>query len=121
VILQIFQGVGPSTGTKKEGTADVFSRRHTQSKVYWQTGKDKTKGAAGVDASGLQKQGSVDLKLLKESQQAMEPSELIKVSDAEVSKGGFWIMDYNTMFSASLLLVCDMAGPINAPLLSLGY
>jgi hypothetical protein len=72
--------VGPSTGIKKEGTADVFSRRHTQSKVYWQTGK-QGEAAAGAAVSGLQKQGSIDLKLLKASHEKMEPSELIKVGD----------------------------------------
>jgi hypothetical protein len=78
--LQIFQGVGASSGSKKDGP-DVFSRRHTQSKVYWQTGKDKQqdKAAAGAEGGGMQRQGSVDLTLLKGKLKSMEPSELIKV------------------------------------------
>lgn len=79
---QIFQGVGPSSGIKKEGKEgnDVFSRRHTQSKVYWQTSKEKQEAAKAAAAEGgMQRQGSVDVTLLQGKQKTMAPSELIKV------------------------------------------
>lgn len=69
-------------------TADVFSRRHTQSKVYWATGRGKAAAAdaAGGEAGGLPQQplqrtasGAADVELLKGSLKKMEPSELIKV------------------------------------------
>ncbi|WIA39359.1 hypothetical protein OEZ86_005468 [Tetradesmus obliquus] len=86
-VLKIFQGVGPSTGIKKEGKEgnDVFSRRHTQSKVYWQTSKEKQEAAKAAAAEGgMQRQGSVDVTLLQGKQKTMAPSELIKVLDLKI-------------------------------------
>jgi hypothetical protein len=73
-------------------TADVFSRRHTVSKVYWAT-KKRPEGAAGAEAQKQQEQqqqqqqerlrrtssGAADVELLKGSLKRMDPAELIKV------------------------------------------
>lgn len=65
-------------------TADVFSRRHTQSKVYWATGGNK--GAAAAQAAEQQQQlrrtsssGAADVETLKGSLKKLDPTELIKV------------------------------------------
>lgn len=91
--LKIIQGPVPGAAAKaaqKEGM-DVFSRRHTQSKVYWATGKDKEKekegaGQGGGEGGVLQRQGSssVNVSLLNKHQKQLEPSDLIKVLDLSV-------------------------------------
>jgi hypothetical protein len=61
-------------------TADVFSRRHTQSKVYWATGGNK--GAAAAQAAELRRtssSGAADVETLKGSLKKLDPTELIKV------------------------------------------
>jgi hypothetical protein len=73
--------------------SDVFSRRHTQSKVYWHT-KGNKKEAEDQEqqqqqqqqGSGLLRQGSgaPDVTLLKQSLRQLEPADLIKVLELEV-------------------------------------
>jgi hypothetical protein len=67
-------------------TADVFSRRHTVSKVYWATGRGK---AAAEPTEDSQKQllrrtsssgAAAEVETLKGSLKKMDPTELIKVS-----------------------------------------
>lgn len=66
-------------------TADVFSRRHTVSKVYWATGRGKA--AAAEEESQKQERlrrtsssGAAEVETLKGSLKKMDPTELIKVS-----------------------------------------
>lgn len=68
-------------------TADVFSRRHTVSKVYWATGRGKAAAAAEDGAAGQEQQrlrrssssGAAEVEGLKGSLKRMDPTELIKV------------------------------------------
>lgn len=70
---------------ENSNTADVFSRRHTQSKVYWATGRGK---AAAEKEQEEQQQalrrtsssGAAEVETLKGSLKKMDPTELIKVS-----------------------------------------
>lgn len=67
-------------------TADVFSRRHTQSKVYWATGRSNAAAAAAAAKESQQQQlrrtasGATEVELLKGNLKKLDPSELIKVS-----------------------------------------
>jgi hypothetical protein len=70
-------------------TADVFSRRHTQSKVYWATSKNK--GAAAAQEAEKQQQlrrtsssGAADVETLKGSLKKLDPAELIKVGATSI-------------------------------------
>lgn len=66
-------------------TADVFSRRHTQSKVYWATSKKKEGAEAAQEAEKQQQlrrtssSGAADVETLKGSLKKLDPAELIKV------------------------------------------
>jgi len=65
-------------------TADVFSRRHTQSKVYWATGRSNAAAAAAAKESQQQQlqrtaSGATEVELLKGNLKKLDPAELIKV------------------------------------------
>lgn len=69
-------------------TADVFSRRHTQSKVYWSTKNNKAARDAAQEAEQQQQaaalrrtssSGAAEVETLKGSLKKMDPAELIKV------------------------------------------
>ena len=65
-------------------TADVFSRRHTQSKVYWATGRGNAAAAAAAEQAAQQQlqrtaSGAAEVELLKGNMKKMDPAELIKV------------------------------------------
>ncbi|KAF8064520.1 KIN4A [Scenedesmus sp. PABB004] len=79
------KAAGGDEGSKK----DVFSRRHTTSKVYWATGRGGGGGAAAAvaaPAAPLARQGSgvADVAVLKGSLKKLEPAELIKHLDLEL-------------------------------------
>lgn len=70
----------------------MFSRRHTQSKVYWATKGNKKDAEVAEQqqqqqqASSLLRQGSgaTDVTLLKQNLRKLEPADLIKVLELDV-------------------------------------
>lgn len=89
-------------------TADVFSRRHTQSKVYWATGRSNAAAAAAEKQAQQQQQqqqqlqrtasGATDVESLKGSLKKLDPAELIKVRNTRL-----WSKRHLCVFG----IVCD--------------
>lgn len=73
-------------------TADVFSRRHTVSKVYWATGRGKA-AAAPAQEQLLRRTSSsgaaAEVETLTGSLKKMDPTELIKASN-DITDLCFW-------------------------------